>query len=514
MGTDRESARIAVLRPLGEATYRRLVELAPDAVVVADEQGRIVLANEQTSRIFGYAPEELLGRPVEILLPERFRKGHVSHRGAYRASPAVRPMGAGLELFGRRKDGTEFAVEISLSPVQLSEGMLVASVIRDITDRRRIEAELQVYRKHLEEQVDERTAQLEETHEQLRLADRLAAIGTLAAGLGHDMNNVLFPVRCRLDVLERRLGKEAGDKEAAEGLRAVRESVDYLQRLSDGLHLLALDPDVQEPTTGDTNLAEWWEHAGPILRKSVGKHASFRIDIPAVMPHVGVAPHLLTQAVLNLVINARDAVAESPDPGEIRLTAKPLADGRFIRLTVSDNGCGMTEEVRRRALEPFFTTKRRGLGTGLGLALVHGMVQSAGGTVEIESQPGRGTEVRLILPTVEPQRDHGKLRPVACTSIPDPRLASLVMALLDASDFEVIPVSGSPTEASSLWVATATPQIAKAAIRYLDGDPGRRVVLLGGNPTSSSERLTAVKDAQDYEAIRAGIGGAITGEPA
>lgn len=668
-------------RDLGEETYRRLVNLAPDAVVVADADGRIVLVNEQTQLLFGYQPDELLGQPVEVLVPPRFRSDHERQRRSYQGRPSVRPMGAGRELWGLRKNGTEFAVEISLSPVATDQGPLVASVIRDISERRRaeqelrllknlalgisgapdlgramsialetacqaagwdyadcwipradgtalepgpmwrradtgldgysrakgamsrgrrgglvgrvwesgrpetipdidgasevaflgsaqakargfrgvlavpilsgpdvvavmtfmsrqpmeedrrlvdvvcaavaplgpvvqqkrVEDELQHHRKNLQQLVAERTRQLEKTHEQLRQADRLAAMGTLAAGLGHDMNNVLFPVRCRLDAMEKSLGKGKASAGNAEGLHAVRQSVEYLQRLSDGLHLLALDPEDTDASGQVTQLADWWEQVEPVLAKAVGKHARFEAEVPLDLPPVAVAPHRLTQAVLNLIVNASDALAGYRARGLVRLSAAALSDGRFVRLTVRDNGCGMTEDVRRRAQDPFFTTKKRGLGTGLGLALVRGTVQAAGGMLDIESAPGAGTTVTLTLPVSErAPRGAESGQQTATVSLEDPRVASLVRGFLEAAGFQVQDGVSEGSPGTLLWVAPALAASFDWFDKFLAGDPRRRLLLLGPGPRYSSERAIDVKDSGNLDAIRAGLAEAVS----
>jgi PAS domain S-box-containing protein len=150
-----------------EARFRNLVEGAPDAIVGVDAKGRIVLVNEQAERMFDYRPDEMVGNRIESLIPERFHKVHVQHQISYIREPRTRPMGAGLDLYGRRRDGAEFPVEISLSPLETEEGLLVTAIIRDVTERKRAEEELHQHREYLEERVAERTAELALTNERL-----------------------------------------------------------------------------------------------------------------------------------------------------------------------------------------------------------------------------------------------------------------------------------------------------------------------------------------------------------
>jgi PAS domain S-box-containing protein len=279
-----------------------------------------------------------------------------------------------------------------------------------VIQRRRAEEELGEYRRRLEEKVEERTRELQASQDKLRLADRLASIGTLAAGLGHDMNNVLLPVRAHLNALRAGGGEEALSPIARQHVDAVHKSIAYLQQLADGLHFLATDPEGGERDQGSLDLAEWWAHAGPLISKAVPKHVRVTAAIPAGLPAIRIGAPGLTQAILNLVVNAGEAI---PPPSErkrrqglVRVWAavdETSAAGPRLTLGVTDNGVGMNEEVKRRAFEMFFTTKTRGLGTGLGLALVRRVADGAGGTVEIATAPGKGTTVTISFPVASSQ---------------------------------------------------------------------------------------------------------------
>src|SRR5262245_13145406 len=163
--TENEESRRALLAELraSEAKFRGLVELAPDAIVIVDASGTIQVANSQAHTLFGYEPGELPGQPVEVLLPEAFRQGHVAHRAAFHASPRTRPMGVGLDLAARRKDGSTFPVEISLAPITTDDGTVVMSAIRDVTDRKETEARV----RHLNEDLRRRVAQLDVVNKEL-----------------------------------------------------------------------------------------------------------------------------------------------------------------------------------------------------------------------------------------------------------------------------------------------------------------------------------------------------------
>jgi PAS domain S-box-containing protein len=382
-------------------------------------------------------------------------------------------------------------------------GLVRAAVasLGPLIQRKKTQDELARHHDRLEEVVAERTRELETTHEQLRLADRLASIGTLAAGLGHDMNNVLLPLRLRLDALE----AASLSSPVRVHVEAVRQSVDYLQQLTDGLHLLSLDPDDPKGATVVTDIPGWWSQVGPLLTTAVPSAASIECDLPRDLPPVMIAPHRLTQAVLNLVVNAGEAVTDR-DGATIRVWAEAFEDRRFVRLSVTDNGAGMPLEVRRRALDPFFTTKTRGLGTGLGLALVHGVAQSAGGSIQIESESGHGTTMMLVLPAdataTSAGDDAGGLPPSAVVSLEDGRTATLVGSLLAMSGVAVRYQERKDPGRDPIWVVDGNDELLPRVREVLDnGD--RRVVAIGPASAAWLEAgALVIDDPDDFELIR------------
>ncbi len=377
----------------------------------------------------------------------------------------------------------------------------VANVLGTAIERTLAEAELDRHRRHLEGLVRERTTKLESYYEQLRQAERLASIGTLAAGLGHDMKNVLLPVFCRLDALERGPLSAEAKGEVAE----VRRSLDYLRQLSHGLRLFALNPEDPDASDDVTRLDLWWEEVGPLLIRALPKEVEFKHDLPSSLPAVRVPQHRLSQAVLNLVVNAGEA---TDGRGRVRLWAEAAEGGCSVRLGVTDDGHGMSRDVQRHALEPFFTTQTRGLSTGLGLSLVHGVAKSAGGSVQIDSAAGRGTTVLLTLPAVEeaPRAANDAAAPddgprVATVSLKDRRIAAFVSTLLRSAGF-VVRADEQPGQ-SLLWITAARAKFLPDALSFLERNPNRRVIVLGKPPGAESwPRLSYVESPLDLEGLR------------
>ena len=389
-----------------------------------------------------------------------------------------------ITLYARGSDSPDATLEAMMGAI----GREIGAFVR----RTRAEAELRAHRERLEELVQQRTGALERSHERLRQAERLATVGTLAAGLGHDMSNLLLPIRARLHSLA-----DAGlPTPALADVSAIGEAVSYLQRLASGLRLLAVDPDRSVERDTSTNLHAWWRDVEGVFRSALPRGVRLEGHCPGDLPVVAIPASRLTQAVFNLVQNAGEAVASSAgkpsDKGMIRITARTLdpnrgaADlaGPFVELTVEDDGPGMPPDVAARCFEPYFSTKTRAVSTGMGLSMVRAWVEGAGGLVRLRTAPGKGALFSLLLrprgaeTVLTPARPEGE-QPHAAITLEDKRTLSYVSVLLESAQAksERFEVDGGVPDAQ-LWVvggAAATPERVAA---YLAQDGARRAVVL------------------------------------
>ena len=372
------AVRDTTARRRADARFRGLLEAAPDAMVGVDAEGLIVMVNSQAERLFGYSRDELQGQRVEILVPEAVRSLHPDYRTRYFASPTTRPMGVGLALAGQRRDGSEFLAEISLSALEGDEGLVVTAAIRDVTERKRIEAE----REEL----------------QLRQSDRLESLGQLAGGIAHDFNNLLALILS----YGRFVAKAVKDDpklsdDVAEILSAAERAAALTRQL-----LIFGRRDVVRPEVLDLN--EVVQATEKLLRRTIGEHIELKTSFFPGLPPILGDPGQVEQVVVNLALNARDAMSGG---GVLwfrtdRVAGPRPADGSipadWVRLTVTDTGHGMAPDVKARVFEPFFSTKPKGEGTGLGLATVHAIVAQAGGRIDLYSEEGKGTAFHISLP--------------------------------------------------------------------------------------------------------------------
>jgi PAS domain S-box-containing protein len=372
--------RDVTARTRAEAKFRALLESAPDAMVIVNQAGEIVLVNAQAERMFGYSRRELLGQPVEVLVPSKYRRSHIGHRKGYAAAAHARPMGAGLELYGVRKNGTEFPVEISLSPLETEEGTLVASAIRDITDRKLAE--------------QERASLL---HEKAAHAEANRIKDEFLATLSHELRTPLNAI----------LGWTTLIRDGALNEEAIPNAITTIERNARAqAHLIEDLLDVSRIVSGNLrlqvspiDLCQVVENAVDVVRPAA-EAKSLQFDVvfetrPLLM--MG-DPDRLQQAVWNLLSNA---VKYSPN--DARVDVRVRAGEQRIHLSVRDTGRGISPRFLPHVFDRFrqadSSYTRQGSGLGLGLAIVRSVVELHGGTVEAASSgEGHGATFSVTLP--------------------------------------------------------------------------------------------------------------------
>jgi PAS domain S-box-containing protein len=385
ISTKKDATHLKALRDARfvESKYRDLLESTPDAIIMANETGRIVLANSQAERLFLYDRGELVGKPIELLLPDRYRGLHVGHRSGYFTEPRTRLMGAGLELHGLRQGGNEFPVEISLSPLRTEEGMLVMSAIRDISDRKRIERTLQ-----------EKNAELERANQ---------AKDRFLASMSHELRTPLNGIIGFAEFLsDGKPGPLNGKQKEYLGdiLNSGRHLLHLINDMLDLVKIQAGKADLSIERFRLTDvISEVCSGVRPIAE---GKRIDVRTVIDPGIDYVTLDLQRFKQILFNLLSNA---LKFTNDGGHVGIVVEPYPNRRF-RLSVSDDGIGIRAEDVGRLFTEFEQldtgTARRFGGTGLGLALTRSLAELQGGTVGVESEIGKGSTFHVILPLAVP----------------------------------------------------------------------------------------------------------------
>jgi len=364
-------------RKHAEEKFRLAVEASPSAIVMTNQQGKIVLVNAQAESLFGYLRDELIDQPVEILVPERFRASHPAHRAEFCAASQPRAMGAGRDLFARRKDGTERLVEIGLAPIHTQEGILALTAILDITERRRAELEL-------------REQQLNLVH-----MSRVSTMGELAASLAHELNQPLTAILSNAQAAQRFLAANPTDLEEVREI--LKDIVQDNSRAGEVIHRMRALVKKGELDIMPLDLAALIRDVVLLVRSDATLHnIHVSLEVDTHLPPVRGDKVQLQQVTLNLLLNAFDAMHDCPpDKREIHVRAA-RDGGRMVEITVADHGAGLTIDKLEKIFQPFYTTKHDGL--GLGLSISRSIIEAHGGRLWADNNPDRGATFYFTLP--------------------------------------------------------------------------------------------------------------------
>lgn len=382
--TEREQQALALVR--AERRFRELLDAAPDAIIEVDQDGRILMLNAATERSFGYSRGELLTEPVEVLVPDHARASHAGHRGHYAAHPVTRPMGTGLELLGRRKDGSTFPVEISLSPVKSDEGFRVTAIIRDISERKESEDRLQAIQTAYTHELELRNREVEEANRHK---------SEFLAQMSHELRTPLHTVIGFSELLAEETKGPLNDQQ--------RRFINYIYK--DSQHLLLLINDILDLSKIEAGKVQLRKEALDICAvledaissiRRVGLQKSIEIHTEVAGALTVDADRLrLKQILYNLLSNA---VKFTPEGGHIQIDAAPVAGA--AQICVSDTGIGIAPEDRDAVFETFHQAGTAGLreGTGLGLPITKRLVEQHGGRIWLESESGAGSRFTFTIP--------------------------------------------------------------------------------------------------------------------
>jgi two-component system, sensor histidine kinase len=365
---------------------RRALDAAPDAMIIIDASGCIQFVNRQVSALFGYPRDEIVGQSIEHLIPERFRAQHIGHRKHYADNPRVRSMGAGLDLFGRRRDGTEFPVEISLSPVQEGDDFLVAAAVRDVTERKHVEVELAVAR-----QSTERARQVADLAREDADRANLAKSRFLATA-SHDLRQPLQA----LSLLNGSLRRMVTVPDAADALRQEEQAIGAMSRLLNALlDISKLESGAIKPEPTDFTVAALFNELRSDFA-SLAANKGLKLQIEQCTDCVHSDPSLVQQILSNLVSNAIKYTRE----GWVRLRC--LHQQAMVRIEVLDTGIGIPADQIRYIYDEFYQigipSNASRDGYGLGLSIVQRLVKLLDLRLDVRSEIGKGSAFSLLLP--------------------------------------------------------------------------------------------------------------------
>lgn len=422
-----------------------ILDTIVDGVITINEQGNIKSYNKACARLFGYTPEEVLEKNINILMPEPYRREHDGYLHNYRKSRIPKIIGIGREVSGQRKDGTTFPMELAVGETTQGGDHAFVGIIRDVTERH----------------------EAEKAREQLRQAQKMEALGQLTGGIAHDFNNLLAIVLGNLDFMTE---KTKEDDPLRAFINPSIEAAEHGAELTKQLLAFGRKQTLQPKIISINELLNYFIL---LVRHTLGERIEIILSPSEGLWNVNVDPTLLQNALLNLAVNARDAM---PAGGKMIFETKnvtidreylshtpEILSGDYVMIAVSDTGEGMSQEIMDKAFDPFFTTKAIGKGSGLGLSMVYGFVKQSAGHIKLYSEIGHGTAVKIYLPKAEGEaqipanKSTGEAGPVE-------KNASIVLVVEDNKN--VLKLTSGMVESLGYKVITATS--GDAAIEILE----------------------------------------------
>ena len=360
-----------------------VLDTVVDGLVIIDRSGIIRSFNRACIGLFGYLPEEVIGRPVNVLMPEPYHGEHDRYIANYLETSVPKIIGIGREVVGRRKDGSTFPMELAVGESRQNGGKAFVGIIRDLTERREAEKE----------------------REQLRQAQKMEAVGQLTGGLAHDFNNLLAIIIGNLDLLlELRQGDAVADELVRDALESALRGADLTRRLLAFARRQPLRPERCDINDVIGRIVK-------LLMRTLGENITIELALASDVWPVVIDRAQFEAVIANLATNARDAM---PKGGRLLVDTRngqldqsyaeahaEVTPGEYVVIEVTDSGCGIPSDRLTRIFEPFYTTKEQGKGTGLGLSMVFGFMKQSGGHISVYSEPGKGTTFRLYLPRFE-----------------------------------------------------------------------------------------------------------------
>ncbi len=427
--TDRDEARSEMAQK--EAMFRTLINSSPNAIIIVDKNGHINFANKVTTTIFKWEHDELLDKSVDELMPDEFIKHHLEVHQKFTASNGNDNHKLEVMVKALTKYEDSLDVEVTLTPIKIDAELMTMAIVRDVTGKLKMESHI-------------------------RQSQKMEAIGHLTGGVAHDFNNLLGVIIGNLDLLnEYYHDDEKAQRRINNALKASLSGAELTKRLLAFARKQTLNPQVVDVGTA-------LEEMVPILDRSLKGDIELKVHIPKHLSKVFIDISEFENVVLNMAINARDAM---PKGGMLTIEVEEieidedfvnnndhenLSLGKYIHISLSDNGSGMSDEVIKHIFEPFYTTKEKGKGTGLGLAMAHGFVKQSKGLLRVYSEENIGTTFHIYLPTADKT---DSVNPPSQTEEPDilqggnetilvvddePDLAEIASAYLDTLGYKTI----------------------------------------------------------------------------